>query len=47
VPDNTLVDEMKLGIGARADDAARIEDLVARPEERSLRPASTTTPAAS
>jgi hypothetical protein len=36
VPDNTLVDEMKLGVGARADDAARIEDLVARPEERRL-----------
>ena len=37
VPDNALVDEMKLGVGARADIAARIE-AVARPEERSLRP---------
>jgi hypothetical protein len=47
MPDNALVDEMKLGVCARADVAARIEDLVTRPEERSLRPASTTTPAAS
>jgi nitronate monooxygenase len=37
VADNALVDEMKFGVCARADDAARIEDLVARPEERSLR----------
>jgi len=36
VPDNALVDEMKLSVGARADITARIEDLVARPEERSL-----------
>ena len=28
---------MKLGVCARADDAARIEDLVAWPEKRSLR----------
>ena len=37
MPDNALVDEMKLGVCARADVAARIEDLVTRPEERSLR----------
>jgi len=37
VPDNALVDEMKLGVRARTDDAARIEDLVARPEDRSQR----------
>ena len=36
MPDNALVDEMKLSVGARADIAARIEDLVARPKERSL-----------
>ena len=36
VPDNALIDEMKLGVGARAGDAARIEDIVARLEERSL-----------
>jgi hypothetical protein len=32
VPDNAFVDEMKLSVRARADDAARIEDLVTRPE---------------
>ena len=36
VPDNALVDEMKLSVGARTDVATRIEDLIARPEERSL-----------
>jgi hypothetical protein len=36
MPDNALVDEMKLSICARADVATRIEDLVTRPEERSL-----------
>jgi hypothetical protein len=30
VPDNALVDEMKLGVRARANDATRIEDLIAR-----------------
>ena len=37
MPDDALVDQMKLGVGARADNAARIENLIARPEERSLR----------
>jgi hypothetical protein len=36
VPDNALVDEMKLGVRARANDATRIEDLIARSEERCL-----------
>ena len=35
-PDDALVDQMKLSVRARADDAARIEDLIARPKERSL-----------
>jgi hypothetical protein len=37
VPDDALIDEMKLGVGARANVATRIEDLIARPEKRSLR----------